>query len=186
MSMDDSAIKKPESYGIYGTVLGRPLLPSEAHGNLDVLIGVLNNMLGSLTPAKFGARYGDATKKWAPKGKVYKQYPGMPSAPDLYLGTWEYYGQAGSSYASRNGRVERAEGGNALAFEGGEQLDAMQGHGGHVTGVSTAPFTSRQWNPAYGNEAPQELSGYGTPKIAIETRMINDTVRIWVCVNAPQ
>jgi len=193
MSMDSSLIKKPENYGVYGTVLGRSLLPSEAHGNLDVLIGVIDNMLGALTPADFGARYGDATKAWVPVGTEYTQRPGAPAAPDLYTGTWEYYGQAGSSLSSRNGRVERSEGGNALSFGGGEQGDAIRNITGSVYGSRLGWYSGSNSgalsigagggnNGATSGSAQGTIIGLDASKsvpTAEENRMINDTVRIW-------
>jgi hypothetical protein len=112
MAIDDTLIKKPEAYGSYGTVLGRSLLPSEAHGNLEVFIAILNQMLGSNSPTEFGARYGDAAKAWVPVGTEYTQYPGAAAPASLYLGTWAYYGQSGSGLSSRGGRFPRAEGGS--------------------------------------------------------------------------
>ncbi|HOX30921.1 MAG TPA: hypothetical protein PLB91_01250 [Spirochaetales bacterium] len=189
--MDGSLIKKPEDYGIYGTVLGRSLLPSEAHGNLDVLVGVLNSMLGALTPSAFGARYGDATKAWVPIGHEYVQRPGAPAAPDLYTGTWEYYGQAGSSLASRAGRVERAEGGNALSFGGGQQDDAIRNIEGNIVfqrapgswsanGVFAA--TGSVTTASGGSSTVYGAANFNASRVvpvAVENRMVNDTVRIW-------
>jgi hypothetical protein len=195
--IDTSLIKKPESYGVYGTALGRSLLPSEVHGNLDVIVAAIQSMCGSLSPAQFGSRYGDATKQWTPQGTVYKQYPGMAAPTDLYMGTWEYFGQAGSTYASKNGHFERAEGGNASAFGAGEQGDAIRNITGTITFVNRACFQSAAGafgasgsgqRPSNGEDSYKQVAnfnaGYQVPT-AVENRSINETVRIWICTGAP-
>ena len=185
--IDTTLIKKPENYGVYGTVLGRSLLPSEVHGNFDVLIGVINSMLGALTPASFGARYGNPTKQWVPVGTPYRQLPGQKAPTEIYQGTWEYYGQAGSTLSSRAGRFSRAEGGNALGFGAGQQNMMFEDHihgvyyrGGGDAGSGTG---TDSWGGAISHQ--NIVYGAQSGSRGNETRPVNDTERDWVCVNAP-
>lgn len=132
-------------------------------------------------------------------GKIYIQYPGKPTPVDFYgFGTWS---NISSSYP---GDYFRVEGGNASAFDSGEQADAFQGFqiGATNDPAGAQPYyqviTTRDRviasdpNTAFGignfsktaqgviNQVKPVSNGTnGTPRIASETRSINHTIRIW-------
>ena len=119
---DYTLIKKPEAYSdSKGTIVGRPLYPSEVHGNLVALADAINAILGPLTQAQFGSRV-DAAKMWVPVNFVYPQFPGMALPSDLMMGTWT------NISANFPGDFFRAEGGNAAAFGGGVQWGQNVAH----------------------------------------------------------
>jgi len=191
---DYTLLKKPEAYSdSKGTIVGRPLYPSEVHGNLVALADAINSMLGPLTQAQFGSRV-DAAKMWVPVGFVYIQFPGMSLPSDLMMGTWS---NISSNFA---GDFFRAEGGNALAFEKGEQAPqnlshshggvsgGMSGNNPHSHSMNTSTDTS--WN-GYVGKGKYADYGFSTNATDIshthsiasdggsEARPINRTIRIW-------
>lgn len=119
-----------------------------------------------------------------PVGMTYTQYPDKPGPGEMgWLGTWT---NVSAEYA---GDFFRAEGGNALAFESGEQSDAFQGHRHNVTiregdsGGNDGPGRLRR---AHDTSPVTHYSGdptsdgvNGTPRTANETRPVNKTIRIW-------
>lgn len=131
-----------------------------------------------------------------PIGCTYTQYPGKDSPVDLNLpGTWT---NISSEFA---GDFFRAEGGDALSFNGGEQSHAFQGHwheeavgpddtngnsgavGSHYragrgggTNINYSP--SNQFNNVSVQD-PISDGTNGTPQTASETRPVNYTIRIW-------
>jgi hypothetical protein len=130
-----------------------------------------------------------------PIGMLYTQYPGKSSPSDLgWPGTWE---NKSSEYA---GDFFRAEGGDALAFDSGEQLDQMQritgnhnnrARGRHDIEKSSAGVFSLA-DGGYGGAA---AGGGGNLRVYFdsanspnartssttngETRPVNKTIRIW-------
>lgn len=120
-----------------------------------------------------------------PIGYVYTQGPDDMSPSELWpTATWENvsFEEAGS--------FRRYEGGDALAFGDGQQLDAFENHwhtlrqllGGGGTGVqftfasqtNTTVFSSHP-----GNVGDPATDGVNTPRTATETRPVNYTVRKW-------
>lgn len=127
--------------------------------------------------------------KYFPIGFIHTQYPGKPDPSTLgWYGVWE---NKSSEFA---GDFFRAEGGNANAFDGGEQFDALQGHyhqlyqyvaqGSHVAYNESSMLQGNYPQTAVSSPANpvRELTNDGTngdPRIDSETRPINQTVRIW-------
>lgn len=120
-------------------------------------------------------------------GHIYTQYPGKSDPSTLgWYGTWT---NISSTFA---GDFFRAEGGNATAFEAGEQTDAMQGHV-HAFTQQSYPAGVPGAKSGYGYEeislnrssygtstnAPSSDGTNGTPRTATETRPVNRTIRIW-------
>lgn len=192
---DYTLLKKPEAYSdSKGTIVGRPLYPSEAHWNLIALADAIHAMLGPLTQAQFGSRV-DAVKMWVPIGFVYIQFPGMSLPSNLMMGTWS---NISSNFA---GDFFRAEGGNALAFEGGEQPSAnlLHTHGNGSTGgmsgndphAHSNGMASMSVSSASGSQraTPPPASNTGSTSIAHthsiassgenESRPVNKAIRIW-------
>ncbi len=128
-----------------------------------------------------------------PIGSIYTQLPNKSTPSELgYPGTWT---NISSQYA---GDFFRAEGGDASAFESGEQLDQMQritgrfdgsslyktGYGsgalsaGGGTQQSRAQYdTGDQYGMAFDSaDSPDARTSSTTDG---ETRPVNQTVRIW-------
>lgn len=131
-----------------------------------------------------------------PVGDTYIQFPGDSDPSTLeFPGTWS---NVSSELA---GDFIRFEGGNALAYDAGQQLDALQGHKTELlTNSVTATkdlgandfFSIRASGPAFLGRAASDgvntatigdpiadLNGNGTPRTDTETRSINRTVRKW-------
>ena len=116
-----------------------------------------------------------------PVGYVYTQYPGTSDPATLFGGTWL---NITSLYA---GLFFRAEGGFALAFNGGNQADAIIAHR-HALGVSGAG-TFAFGSTTISSSSVMTLAGAGTNgpntgdpltvATASETRPVNTTIRIW-------
>jgi hypothetical protein len=193
---DYTLLKKPEAYSDYkGTIIGRPLYPSEVHGNLIAVADAINLMLGPLTQAQFGSRV-DLAKMWVPVNFVYVQFPGMSLPAELMLGTWT---NISSSFA---GEFFRAEGGPALAFGAGEQASQNLAHShGNITGGMNANITHAHVYGTAGsisgpgscardsNGGQEKTNGVSTTSIphthginaegGTEARPTNMTIRIW-------
>lgn len=121
-----------------------------------------------------------------PVGYVYTQFPTDNDPDELFwFGTWS------NVSSEMSGDTIRFEGGNASAFESGEQSDALEDHyhekslsratnGGTVsdTTVQQGDNTLVTSSVIVGNVSPTD-AGSGAPSVAIETRMINRTVRKW-------
>jgi hypothetical protein len=116
-----------------------------------------------------------------PVGYVYTQYPGTSDPATLFGGTWL---NITSLYA---GLFFRAEGGAALAFNGGNQADAIITHR-HALGVSGAGSFAFG-STTITSSSVMTLAGAGTNgpntgdpltvATASETRPVNTTIRIW-------
>jgi len=116
-----------------------------------------------------------------PVGYVYTQYPGTSDPATLFGGTWL---NITSLYA---GLFFRAEGGAALAFNGGNQADAIITHR-HALGVSGAGSFAFG-STTITSSSVMTLAGSGTNgpntgdpltvATASETRPVNTTIRIW-------
>ncbi|MFV0481352.1 MAG: hypothetical protein ACK5LP_05150 [Campylobacteraceae bacterium] len=123
-----------------------------------------------------------------PVNATYVQFPDDPTPSSLFGGTWEL------KYANE-GIFFRTEGGNALAFGGGVQQDAIRDivgsfgpftntTGGHATttGIYTLSATS---GTAYGGGGGRGDGSYieskasNTVPTATENRPINRTIRVW-------
>lgn len=119
-----------------------------------------------------------------PVGAVYVQLPDTPDPSELFTGTWE---NVSTSYA---GDFMRAEGGDASAFESGEQDFAFQDHA-HSPEDGMSDYLQRFGtgggsgaNSWYGKDRTGKAveptsGGYGAPQVATETRPVNKTVRLW-------
>ncbi len=131
-----------------------------------------------------------------PVGITYTQYPGQLSPVDLNLpGDWEFE-ETTALYA---GDFFRAEGGNANAFDGDRQGDAIRNITGSITGISLqflfdgkadGVFTKSNGKEsmighdisplAIGNKNGQvTLDLTGKVPTANENRPVNQTIRIW-------
>ncbi len=129
--------------------------------------------------------------KYYPIGFIYVQFPSQSSPGDLgWYGTWT---NVSSTYA---GDFFRAEGGDASAFGGGEQLDQMQGHY-HKLGQLGNPdyYDARNWCGGSSSDeiaptnsgattqpfatTPYNDQTNGEPRTGSETRPVNQTVRVW-------
>jgi hypothetical protein len=115
-----------------------------------------------------------------PVGYVYTQYPGQTDPATLFGGTWL---NITSLYA---GSFFRAEGGASLAFNAGVQSDAFQGHwhGIPTYGIALAggdKIPQSNGGGAAGSIATGAVTDgtNGTPRIASETRPVNQSIRIW-------
>jgi len=120
-----------------------------------------------------------------PVGYVYTQYPGTSDPATLFGGTWL---NITSLYA---GLFFRAEGGAALAFNGGNQADAFQGH--YHDAYNNSAGSRTMYTPLAGGASfgggllatpnpignPSSDGTNGTPRTASETRPVNTTIRIW-------
>lgn len=190
---DYTLLKKPEAYSdSKGTIVGRPLYPSEVHGNLIALADAINSMLGPLTQAQFGSRV-DSVKMWVPVNFVYIQFPGMSLPSNLMMGTWS---NISSNFA---GDFFRAEGGSfAKPFEGGEQTCSNLTHVHGANCDQDTPDHTHPVNESLGDGVvgATVASGTGsfntggastrhTHAIGIvasggnEARPINVTIRVW-------
>ena len=118
-----------------------------------------------------------------PIGSIYTQLPGKSTPSALnYPGSWT---NISSSYA---GDFMRIEGGEASAFESGEQLDQMFDHK-HSFGINSNGTGGNGRNGFYGigtiNNSYDPSIGYpsagdyGNPRTGNETRPVNQTIRIW-------
>jgi hypothetical protein len=120
-----------------------------------------------------------------PIGFIYVQFPGKDDPDTLgWPGVWE---NVSDEYP---GDFFRAEGGDASAFESGQQADAFQGHHHQLKyenqftwpGNGTDVYRFRYAS----NDIPYDLvqdpitdGSNGTPRTATETRPKNRTIRIW-------
>ncbi len=119
-----------------------------------------------------------------PVGITFTQYPGQLSPEELNLpGEWEYK-ETTALYA---GDFFRAEGGDANAFDGERQLDAFQGHQHWYKSPNMAGCKASYSNSGAGPVDPGSSVSYnittdginGQPRVAAETRPVNQTIRIW-------
>ena len=120
-----------------------------------------------------------------PIGSTYIQFPGDDSPSTLGLpGTWA---NVSSELA---GDFIRFEGGDASAFEAGQQSDQFQGFGmkafsstgsGGTTGCLVYEPDGGAPSPSFRTGVIEQFvaDGYGTPRVGDETRSINRTVRKW-------
>jgi len=109
-----------------------------------------------------------------PTGFVYTQYPGQPEPAAAFSGTWL---NITSLYA---GLFFRAEGGNALAFNAGTQLDSLQDHTHDNLGSAAAGGAGGYAQSASNVSQPTVSRGVLAPaRFSTETRSINQSVRIW-------
>lgn len=124
-------------------------------------------------------------------GTVYIQFPNKPSPSELgWYGTWS---NISNEYA---GDFFRAEGGNASAFESGEQSDAIRNITGYMrnvsetwngAGVASGVFFKRSGYSAWYTPDNPDSSGTGRVDFdasrvvptANENRPINKTIRTW-------
>ncbi len=119
-----------------------------------------------------------------PIGSTYLQLPSMGDPSTLnYPGTWT---NVSSSYA---GDFFRVEGGDAVAYDAGQQLDQFQGHN-VTTSIprnyddnyhGTAGFRTSDDIPSYMSITGTIISdgAHGTPRVGSETRPVNQTIRVW-------
>ena len=147
---------------------------------------------GVATIAVLLSRFG-ATSLIYPIGYVYWQFPGKDSPDDMSLiGTWA---NISSTFA---GDFFRAEGGDASAFDSGEQADAMQRITGAI-GSDASPFPALEGVFSEQSGLPSQngasiASGQTgdivfdsadstSPNAAktddVETRPVNHTIRLW-------
>jgi len=141
---------------------------------------------GQTAPASlFGGTWTDITSTVATGqdkiGYIYVQYPNQSDPATIFGGTWL---NVSSLYA---GLFFRAEGGSALAFNGGNQADAIIAHR-HALGVSGAG-TFAFGSTTITSSSVMTLAGAGTNgpntgdpltvATASETRPVNTTIRVW-------
>lgn len=130
-----------------------------------------------------------------PVGSIYQQLPEQDDPNALGLpGTWD---NISSEYA---GDFFRVEGGDALAYDGGQQLDQMQrltgtfnfgAYGVYTTGTPNGVFTAC-YNVSHRPALPLNAGAKGlkfdsidSPNSRIssttdgETRPVNQTIRVW-------
>ena len=107
-----------------------------------------------------------------PIGATYLQLPSQSAPDDIFTGTWS---NISSSYA---GDFFRAEGGNALAFEAGEQDDELRAHThGTVNIKNTTGWEN--WDSAYYGKGDNYGRGTSSSTGGSETRPVNKTIRLW-------
>lgn len=110
-------------------------------------------------------------------GTVYIQFPGRTAPGTLWGGTT--WSNISSSFA---GDFFRAEGGNASAFESGEQAFAMETHTHSY--VKPTSFSNRGTSATDPTATclgqTSANTGGATGNTANETRPVNRTIRIWV------
>jgi hypothetical protein len=130
-----------------------------------------------------------------PIGYIYVQYPSQ-TAPAL-LWPWATWSNVSSSYA---GDFFRAEGGDASAFESGEQAHQLQDHGHSKTESAHTHTTGENISSTSGGATPAIIRGtanlpgsftlgstttgsvIGNPNSGnhgTETRPVNRTIRVW-------
>lgn len=120
-----------------------------------------------------------------PVGTIYTQLPGKSAPATLYPGTT--WSNISSAFA---GAFFRAEGGKAVAFAGGKQDDAFQGHKMGRASDGHALVMSNSMGAGSANTTRTNVTGdeeivivtdgvNGTPRTADETRPTNYTVRVW-------
>lgn len=115
----------------------------------------------------------------------YVQRRNMPPPNYLYWGKWQ---NISSLFA---GEFERFEGGAALRFGGRSQPDALQDHThrydkGGTVGDGPGRYSARSHANIGQNNAETggiKSSGVADQHIADETRPINRTVRLWMCID---
>lgn len=122
-----------------------------------------------------------------PVGFVYIQFPTKESPETLWpSATWD---NISDEFA---GDFFRSEGGDASAFESGEQADQLQGHFHNVEykpasggGSSTTHNGTAVGLGAYTADAAHRAVAAitdgtnGTPRVGTTTRPVNRTIRIW-------
>lgn len=173
--------------------------PTLKEGEIGLETDTFNFKIGDGTTAWNALDYAGVTAY--PVGIVYWQFPGKASPIDMGLpGTWE---NISSDFA---GDFFRAEGGNASAFESGQQTDANLSHGhtasfagsalpthdhtvGIVIGGSNAGGTyAYRSTTLYGTQTRTTSSkSAGTPAGSVtvvndggtESRPKNRTIRLW-------
>lgn len=113
-------------------------------------------------------------------GFLYTQLPGTLSPSEMgWYGVWE---NVSSSYA---GDFLRIEGGNALAFGVGRQNHSFESHSHDVSTQGRRGTGSNTTDPpgwSYQDTAigvRTVTSGAASGSTSIETRPVNQTVRIW-------
>jgi hypothetical protein len=116
-------------------------------------------------------KFGQLAASIMPIGFVYTQYPGKDSPIDLGLyGTWT---NISSSFA---GDFFRAEGGNASAFESGEQADQNKAH---VHGYYRLTTNGTDWDEANGDSGGNDSNPNTESEGGNEARPVNKTIRLW-------
>jgi hypothetical protein len=130
-----------------------------------------------------------------PIGFTYVQYPNQ--IPPAYLWPWATWTNVSSSYA---GDFFRTEGGDASAFESGEQAHQVQDHGHSKTESAHTHTTGENISSTSGGATPAIIRGtanlpgtftlsstttgsvIGNPNSGnhgTETRPVNRTIRVW-------
>jgi len=110
-----------------------------------------------------------------PVGHVYTQYPGKKSPSELkFLGTWTSFNFSGDFF--------RSEGGDASAFESGQQGDVIKNHthpyqDNSATGTTNAGSGAFPLVPALSNVGKTTSNNNGGS--ADETRPKNRTIKLW-------
>lgn len=141
-----------------------------------------NSLIIQIYIDSFGNVFGEDSSSsifGPPVGVTYIQFPGKPDPADRYGGTWQ---NISNEFA---GDFFRAEGGNASAFESGEQAHMFQTHahnhrhgfkyndGGSLGPAANATSSIGTGYTLYDASDPSSGS-YGA-----ETRPTNRTIRIW-------
>lgn len=113
--------------------------------------------------------------KYFDVGFIYTQYPGMDDPTTLgWYGAWT---NVSSNFA---GDFFRAEGGNATAFDSGEQADEIRSHDHPIEDLPTQLYRggglgTGTWYFAHGPGTTNKTGARG----GAETRPVNQTIRIW-------
>ena len=126
---------------------------------------VKNNILSELVT--------EVKNEMFPIGSMYLQLPNMGTPTILnYPGTWT---NVSADYA---GDFFRVEGGNALAFEGGEQSDELKSHT-HTTTYLYERYDTGGSSNDTGGDGQSSGSNLINATGGIETRPVNQTIRVW-------
>lgn len=138
-------------------------------------------------------KWSDVLEKTIPVGFMYIQFPGETAPSTLFgFGTWT------NQSANFAGNFFRAEGGDALAYDGGEQAHSMGTHNhkwyDYISNANTGAIyrDNVSYGQSYnsggsaqniGSSADATFPDQWTSNIATaesgETRPVNRTVRIW-------
>ena len=112
-----------------------------------------------------------------PIGYVYTQYPTKKSPTELgFAGTWTPFDYAGDFF--------RSEGGDASAFESGEQPDVIKNHTHPYTDASPTGSANVGFGPPLISAlptftSPSRTTSNNTGGSADETRPKNRTIKLW-------
>ena len=137
---------------------------------------------GTATVATLLARFG-ATSLIYPVGYVYWQFPTKDSPADMgFIGSWT---NISSDFP---GDFFRAEGGEASAFESGEQADQFQGFKVRISANRTATGAIDNVSSDGSSSGPENYDDStsliddgtnGTPRTGTTTYPVNHTIRLW-------